>query len=419
MSDTTSTVRATPQDFAPPASIGRMRTRAAVVGVVGAVALLVVAAISKNWDLFLRSWLFSYMFWLGPTTGALCLLCLQYTTGGNWGRLGRRIWEAAAGNLWLMVVFWIPIALGLKSLYSWARYATEADAVKDLGPKAIYYLNVKGFWIRGLAFFLVWEIIRRILVSWSKKEEAGQTTPQKFVAIQNLSGFGIVFYAAAITFLSIDLTMSLDPKWWSTVWGMLFMVGQVLTTFCFTLWLLVKLSPTEPVSKVFKTEYLHDFGKLMFAFVVLWAYLSFSQWIIIWSGNLQNEIGFYLNRLNSGWQYFGTILIFAHFVFPFALLLSRNTKRSTSRVAKIALFVMFMRLVDLFWTTAPNFYRGYGNGAQGLQGFGLMDGLMYALCPIAMGGIWLFFFYWNLGKRSLMPVNDPDFGQMMEAEHHG
>jgi hypothetical protein len=152
---------------------------------------------------------------------------------------------------------------------------------------------------------------------------------------------------------------------------------------------------------------------------VLWAYLSFSQWIIIWSGNLQSEIGFYLNRLNSGWQYFGTILIFAHFVFPFALLLSRNTKRSANRVVKIALFVMFMRMVDLFWITAPNFYRGYGNGTQGLNGFGLMDGLMYALCPIAMGGIWLFFFYWRLGKRSLMPVNDPNFAEMMEAKHHG
>ena len=395
-----------------------MRTRAAAVGVVALVAVIGVALASKNYDLFLRSWLFSFMFWLGPTTGALCLLCLQYASGGNWGRLGRRIWEAAASNLPLMVAFWIPIALGLKRLYPWARYASQAEAVKDLGQKAVYYLNPTGFWIRGLAFFAMWMLILMVLRNWAAKEEAGQSTPAKFVTIQNLSGFGIVFYAAAITFLSIDLTMSLDPKWWSTVWGMLFMVGQVLTTFCFTIWLLVRLSPIEPISKVFKAEYLHDFGKLMFAFVVLWAYLSFSQWIIIWSGNLQSEIGWYLKRLNSGWQYFGTILIFAHFVFPFALLLSRNTKRSASRVTKIALFVMFMRMVDLFWLTAPNFYRGYDG--QGLQNFHVMDGLMYVLCPIAMGGIWLFFFYWNLGKRSLMPVNDPDFAQMMEAEpHHG
>ncbi len=419
MSDTTASVRVTPQDFAPPALIGRMRTRAAIVGVVGAVALAIITMVTHNWDLFLRSWLFSYMFWLGPTTGALCLLCLQYATGGNWGRLGRRIWEAAASNLWLMVAFWLPIAFGIKKLYPWAQMSRE-QAVAALGEEKVrFYLNATGFWVRGLVIFAIWMLILWVLRRWADKEEAGQTTPQKFVRIQNLSGFGIVFYGAAVTFLSIDLTMSLDPKWWSTVWGMLFMVGQVLTTFCFTIWLLVKLSPIEPMSKIFKAEYLHDFGKLMFAFVVLWAYLSFSQWIIIWSGNLQSEISWYLNRLNSGWQYFGTILIFAHFVFPFALLLSRNTKRSTGRVVKIALFVMFMRMVDLFWLTAPNFYQGYGKNAQGLTGFHLTDGLMYVLCPIAMGGIWLFFFYWQLGRRAIMPVNDPDFAGMMEAKQHG
>jgi hypothetical protein len=253
-----------------------------------------------------------------------------------------------------------------------------------------------------------------VLKNWSKKEEAGQTTPAKFVFIQNLSGFGIVFYAVSITFASIDWTMSLYPQWWSTVWGMQTMVGQVLTTFCFTLCLLVKLAQVEPVNRAFKTDHLHDFGKLMFAFVVLWAYLSFSQWIIIWSGNMLSEIRWYLMRLAHGWQYFGTALIFVHFVFPFALLLSRNLKRHGRRVVLVALLVLFMRLVDLFWLTAPNFYSG---ADAGLNNFHLIDAAMYVVCPIAMGGIWLFFFYWNLGKRSLMPVNDPGFEAMLEAKH--
>lgn len=412
-------VRVAPKDFAPPAVIDRMRSRSLVVGAVFSVVALGLTLGTSQWDLFLRSWLFSFMFWLGLTLGALALLMLQYTSGGNWGRLGRRIWEAAAGNWWLMALFWLPIAIGMKRLYVWATIpqdaAKQAQFMAHYGADKIhYYLNVPGFWIRGGIYFAGWAILYILLRRWSIREEAGTTTPSQFVFIQNLSGFGIVFYGLTITFASIDWTMSLYPEWWSTVWGMLFMVGQVLTTFCFTIWLFTRLSEIEPVSRIFKIDYLHDFGKLMFAFVVLWAYLSFSQWLIIWSGNMLSEIRWYLMRLQNGWQYFGTILIFVHFVFPFALLLSRNNKRSRTRIVFISFLVLFMRLVDLFWQTAPNFYPGTN---AGLNNFHLLDAAMYVVCPIAMGGIWLFFFYLRLGKRSLMPVNDPGFVQMLESKH--
>jgi hypothetical protein len=406
-------LRIRPQDYAPPALIGRMRSLAMMVAVVGAVGALICAFV--RWDIFLRAWLVGFLFWLGLTTGSLCLLMLQYTSGGNWGRLGRRIWEAAASNLWLMFLLWLPLAFGMKSIFPWAQYKTQADAVADLGDKAKYYLNPAGFWLRGIVFFAAWGLLFWYLRRWADKEEAGRTTPSEFVRVQNLSGFGIVFYAASITFFSIDLSMSLDPKWWSTVWGMLFMVGQVLSTLCFTIYMLTRLAPIEPLAKMFKVDYLHDFGKLMFTFVVLWAYLSFSQWIIIWSGNLVEEIRWYLIRLYGGWQFFGALLIFAHFVFPFALLLSRNLKRHAARVVKIALFIMVMRFIDLFWVTAPNFYQG-PNG-EGLKNFGILDGIMYAVCAIAIGGMWLFFFFNALSKRSLMPVNDPGFVEMLEAKH--
>lgn len=412
-------VRVAPKDFAPPAVIDRMRSRSLVVGVVFSVLALALTLGMKQWDLFLRSWLFSFMFWLGLTTGSLALLCLQYTSGGNWGRLGRRIWEAAAGNWWLMGLFWLPIAIGMKRLYVWTHVPQDpAELAKFMAhygaDKIHYYLNTPFFLGRGLFYFIGWGVLYILLKRWSVREEAGTTTPAQFVFIQNLSGFGIVFYGLTITFASIDWTMSLYPEWWSTVWGMLFMVGQVLTTFCFTIWLFTRLSEIEPVSRIFKIDYLHDFGKLMFAFVVLWAYLSFSQWLIIWSGNMLSEIRWYIMRLQHGWQYFGTILIFVHFVFPFALLLSRNTKRSRRKIVAISFLVLFMRMVDLFWQTAPNFYPGTG---AGLNNFGKLDAAMYVICPIAMGGIWLFFFFLSLSKRSLMPVNDPGFVQMMEAKH--
>jgi len=418
-------VHVTPKDFAPPSVIDRMRSRSLVVGAVFAVLALVGAIL--HWQIFLRAWLFSFMFWLGLTTGSLALLCLQYTSGGNWGRLGRRIWEAAASNWWLMALFWIPIAAGVKVLFPWARVHDDPSKAAELiahygADKLHYYLNVPFWLFRGVFFFVAWAIIFYFLKRWSVREEAGITTPAQFVPIQNLSGFGIVFFGFSITFASIDWTMSLYPEWWSTVWGMLFMVGQVLTTFCFTIWLLTRLAAIEPISRMFKVEYLHDFGKLMFAFVVLWAYLSFSQWLIIWSGNMLSEIRWYLMRLYHGWQYFGTALIFVHFVFPFALLLSRSLKRHAGRIVAVCFLLLFMRLVDLFWITAPNFYPGaeFGPGhpaTAGLNGFGLVDALMYIVCPIAMGGIWLFFFYLQLSKRSLMPVNDPGFVEMLESKH--
>jgi hypothetical protein len=398
-----------PQDYAPPAQIGRWGSYALTVGVVFS-ALAAIGAFLR-WDLFLRSWLVGFLFWLGLTTGSLTLLMLQYTSGGNWGRVGRRFWEAAAGNLLLMAILWLPIAFGMKQLFPW----THSDVAAALGEQKIrYYLNTPFFLVRAAIYFLGWWLLYRFLMGWSRKEEAGQSTPAQFVRVQNVSGFGIVFYAVTITFASIDWAMSLKPEWWSTVWGMLFMVGQVLSAFCFTIWLLVKLAPVEPLSRMFKIDYLHDFGKLMFAFVVLWAYLSFSQWLIIWSGNMLSEIRWYLIRLNGGWQYFGTLLIFVHFVFPFALLLSRSLKRDGRRLILIALLVMFMRLVDLFWLTAPNFYPG---DATAFTNFGWADGAMYVICPIAIGGIWLFFFFNRLQKRSLLPVNDPHFVEMLEAKH--
>ena len=407
------TVHATAQDYAPPTVINRWRMPTLSAGLLALVIVLGMG-MKYGWPLFLRAWLVAFLFWLGLTTGSLCLLMLQYTSGGNWGRVGRRFWEAAAGNLPLMLLAWLPIAIWMKQLYEWAAWPYK-EAIARLGQSKVdLYLNATGFRIRGVLYFLGWMGLYWILMKWSKREEAGSTSPAQFVAVQNWSGFGIVFYAAAITFASIDWAMSLYPEWWSTVWGMLFMVGQVLSAFAFTIVLLVKLAPIEPLSRMFKMDYLHDFGKLMFAFVVLWAYLSFSQWLIIWSGNMLSEIRWYLMRLHQGWQYFGTLLIFVHFVFPFALLLSRSLKRHGRRLILIALLILCMRLVDLFWLTAPNFYKGT---AEGLTNFKVPDAAMYILCPIALGGIWLFLFFSRLEKRSLMPVNDPHFVEMLEAKH--
>ncbi len=395
-----------PDDFAPPATLGRLAKVSLFVG--AAFFLVSIGCALYDWSHFLRSWLLAFMFWLGPTLGSLVLLMLQYTTGGQWGRLGRRLWEAATYTLPLMALFWIPLAIGMKSLYPW----TTPEKQVELGDKALYYLRPSLFVLRGILYFAGWGGLAWRLNRWSRVEEAGHATPARFVGIQNLSGAGIVFYGLSITFASIDWVMSLSPDWWSTVYGMLFMVGQCLTTFAFTILLLVWLCSTTPVSRVFKADHLHDFGKMMFAFVILWAYLSFSQWLVIWSGNIVEEIRWYLDRIRGHWQIVGIGLIVFHFALPFALLLSRNLKRQARKLIFVALLVIFMRYIDLFWLVAPNFHL-----PGQLAGLSPLDIVMDVVNPIALGGLWLAVFFRQLGRRALLPVHDAEFADLLEAKH--
>ncbi len=403
--------RVMPADFAAPPIVASMRTRALIAGVVGVIPAAYFFATSR--EMFLRSWLVAFMFWLGMTIGPLALLMLQYVTGGNWGRIGRRFWEAAVKCLPLTFLFWLPIAIWMKDLYPWASWTRE-KAVAELGFKGEWYLTPNGFVEKGIIFFLIWGAYAAYLANWSKKEEEGRTTPEKFVTVQNICGLGIILYGFTVTFAATDWVMSLNPYWFSSVWGMLFVVGEVLTAFAFTIWMLAKLLPTEPVARVMTPDRLHDFGKLMFAFVVLWAYLSFSQWIIIWSGNLTEEIKWYLDRIQGNWKGVAISLILLHFFFPFFIMLSRNLKRNAGRLVKIAMLILFMRYVDLFWLVQPKFHA-----TGDFQPLNYMSIAMTAVSALAMGGLWLWLFFGNLGRRPIMPVNDPNFAKMLEVKQHG
>src|SRR5437016_81756 len=396
-------LRVSPADFAPPSVIPQWGRRARMLGVWFSVASVVAAFLDPQ--RFFHSWLIAFIFWLGLTLGSLVLLMLQYTSGGNWGRIGRRFWEAATHNLWLMLACWglIVVGMAMFHLYPW----TKMDP-KDLGvEKAHFYLNPTFFVIRGIIYFAGWGFLAWRMLRWSQLEEAGQSTPAAFVGIQNLSGAGIVFYALTITFASVDWVMSLAPEWWSTVFGMLFMVGQCLSAFAFTIFLLARLTPREPLSRMFKVDYLHDFGKLMLAFVILWAYLSFAQWLVIWSGNIVEEIRWYLDRIKGHWQIIVIALISLHFVLPFALLLSRNLKRQARKLVLVALLVMFMRYIDLFWQITPNFHHHVE----------WSDIALDVVTFLAIGGLWLWNFFRKLSRRALLPVNDPQFVHMLEAKH--
>jgi len=377
------------------------RGRALAAGAIG--LLLTIAGlflVSPNQ--FYRSYLWSYVFYVGLAVGSMAWLMLQYLTGGAWGLVIRRPAEAAARTIPLLVLLFIPIAIGIPNLYRWSHAdAVLADAV--LQHKHIY-LNVPFFLGRAALYFAGWLFLAWFLNHWSAVEdrEDGATPHRKMAAI---AGPGLIFWGFSITFMAVDWVLSLDPHWFSTIFGMIFMAGQGLSAMAFLITLLVLLSYREPLSRVLTPRHLHDLGKLLLALVMVWAYFSFSQFLIIWAGNLPDEIPWYLERLRGGWQYVALGLVLGHFALPFALLLSRDLKRNFKLLAGIAIFILCMRYVDVYWLVAPDFRKGD-------FGFSWMD----ITAPIGLGGIWLWYFLRQLEKRPLIPIHDP---HLEEALEHG
>jgi hypothetical protein len=376
------------------------RTRAGIVGAVASVLLIIGAFLSPAQ--FFRSYLWSYVFYVGLAVGPLAWLMVQYLTGGAWGVMIRRPCEAATRTIPLIALLFIPIAIGIPYLYPWSHPdIVAADAVlRHKQP----YLNVPFFLARTALYFGGWLFCAWWMNRWSSVEdrEGAAVAHRKMVIV---AGPGLLFWGFTITFMSVDWVLSLDPHWFSTIFGLLFIAGQGLSSMAFLIALLVLLSYRRPLADILTPRHLHDLGKLLLANVMVWAYFSFSQFLIIWSGNLPAEIPWYLRRLNGGWEYVALLLVFGHFALPFALLLSRDLKRNYKLLARIAVFILLMRFVDLYWLVAPDYLKG-------AFGVSWMD----FAAPVAIGGIWLAWFLTQLEKRPLLPLNDPN---LEEALSHG
>ncbi len=376
------------------------RSRALIAGVAGTVLCLIGFLVSPFQ--FYRSYLWAYVFYVGLAVGSMAWLMLQYLTGGAWGLVIRRPCEAAARTLPLIALMFLPVLIGIPNLYQWS-HGNLVAADEILKHKQIY-LNVPFFLIRAALYFGGWWLCSWYLNRWSLAEDReGTAVPHRKMAA--VSGPGLVFWGFSITFMAIDWVLSINPHWFSTIFGMLFMAGQGLSSMAFLIALMVLLSYRRPLSEILTPRHLHDLGKLLLALVMVWAYFSFSQFLIIWAGNLPEEIPWYLNRLRGGWQYVGIGLVLGHFALPFALLLSRDLKRNFKLLAGIAVFILLMRFVDLYWMVAPDFRKG----AFGVSWLDFVT-------PVALGGLWLAYFLLQLEKRPLIPIHDP---QLEEALEHG
>jgi hypothetical protein len=364
-------------------------------------ALLLVSLVGWffNATQFYQSYLMAYMLCLSVTLGCLALGMIHQLSGGAWGVVIRRPIGAASRVLPVMTLLFTPVLLGMSRLYIW----THADVVArdDVLHAKHAYLNVPFFLARTAIYFACWNAISHFLNAWSLEQDRS-ADPRIARKMQLLSAGGLVVYGLTITFASFDWLMSLEPHWYSTIYGVLIMGGQGLSAMAFLIVVLVWLSRRPPLDRIVVKSHFHDLGNLTLAFVMLWAYFSFSQYLIIWAGNLPQEISWYVNRLQTGWRFVGVALVLFHFVVPFVLLLSRTMKREGHLIVVVAIAILLSRLLDLFWLIAPEFHT------QGIA----VSWLDVAL-PLGLGAIWLGCFVWQLRGRAILPVHDPQFDEAL------
>src|SRR5580692_10437954 len=394
-------------DLTAPAVVKKISQRSLVVGVVFALIAVVLAL--KQPDEFFRAYLLGFMCWLGVALGSMAILMIRHLTGGGWGTVIRRILGAAMRTLPLLTVLFIPVVLGVRRLYIWAQPLSNIEDKhlrEHLEQITQTYLTVNGFWLRAAFYLLIWNLLSFLLSYWSK-QTAKPGAPDNSGRFKAVSGPGLILYGFTISFAAIDWVMSLDPSWISTIFGLIILIGEVLSAMCFAVVVERILFNYKPMSEMLTPDFVHDHGKWMLAFLMVWAYFDFSQWLIIWAGNLPSEITFYMTRLHGGWASIGLILVLFHFAIPFAILLSRPFKRNIRKLVWLAVWMLLMRYVDMFWIIEPNFSKT------------LSVTLADIVVPIAIGGFWLSYFFYNLGALPLLPAYDPSAGEVLEPAHHG
>lgn len=400
---------ANPENYRAPAEINRWRTLALGVGGLG----LVIWAVGTylNPEQGLRSWLLGFIFWGGIGLGSLGVLMLQYLTGGAWGLVIRRILEAATRTLPLIILLFIPIALGVwyGKFYEWTHLPITDHVMEQRG----IFMTPWAWILRSVIYFAIWGVMVRFLNNWSAKQDKTETVEESRLLLEKASRFSgptMVIYCLVVTFATVDWMLSLDAHWFSTMWGLLFVAGWALSCFCFAVAITAFLSDKAPMDRVIGKRHFHDLGKLMLALTMVWAYFNFSQFLIIWSGNLPEETGWLLTRMKGGWGYVGIGLIAFHFAFPFLVLLQQDFKRRARWLAMLAIFILVMRLVDMFYLIGPSNRVMPGGIEQGALYVSWMD----IVAPIAVGGIWLWWFFGELLKRPLVPAKDPYFDEAIE-----
>jgi hypothetical protein len=392
---------------------------------VGAVFTVIAAGLAfadGSIDHVLRAWVLGLMLTFGWSVGGLALLMVQYCTGGKWGLLLRRPLEAMTRTLPLVFVYWLVVAFELKKLYLWAAVGDVSAALKsgwinEVQAHAIEFkrpmLNPEAFVLVSVLCFAIWGFYtwRLNALALKRDSDSPENTPYWIKKFENISGPGIVIYSLTMTAAVIYWVMSMDPTWYSSVYGLLFLVGQGYSVLALSIIVAISLSKAEPFKTILRQTEQHDMGKFTFAFVMLNIYLAFAQFLIIWSGNLPEEIPWYLDRIRGNWGVIITLDFLFHWLIPFTLLLSRDLKRNKKRLVRVCQWMVFAKAFDLFWLIEPNFK----DAARNLHfSWGILE---YVAVPVAMVSFWVAFFCTRLKTRPLVQTNDPHLAEILEPEH--
>ena len=421
-----------PADLSAPSFVDGWRSRAVMVAGIFFVIAVILAFLGQaqdqlGWDHFLRAWVLGMVLTFGWSVGGLALLMVQYCSGGKWGLLLRRPLEAMSRSLPVVFVYWLFVAIpfSMKKLYLWSQFPTDSDTasavksglISEIQKHCIDFkrpmLNPEMFWVAGILCFTIWWFYTWKLTSLAAKRDTQgpETTPFWIKKLENISGPGIVVYALTMTAAVIYWVMSMDPTWFSSVYGLLFLVGQGYSVLAFSIIVSIALSKAEPFKTILRQTEQHDLGKLTFAFVMLNIYLAFGQFLIIWSGNLPEEIPWYLDRIRGHWGVIITLDFIFHWLIPFSMLLSRDIKRNKKRLTRVCQWMIFAKAFDLFWLIEPNFK----DAARNLHfSWGILE---YAVLPVAMVSFWVAFFCTRLKMRPLVQTNDPHLEEILEPEH--
>lgn len=385
--------------------------RGLIVGLAGFV-LLVIGGVIGGMDMMFQSYHLGFILVLNIALGSLGALALHHTTGGAWGYMIQRILEASTRTIPLVGIFFLIILFaGMESLFS-AWLHPESDIVANKTP----YLNTQSFVIRAVIIFALWLGLMYLFNKWSRDlDENGD--PLIIVRFRRFGPPAIILFFLSVTVASIDWGMSLEPEWFSTIYGPLYVVSFGLTTLAFSIIALSYLDGRKPLSEVTNVEYYHHLGNLTLAFVVLWSYMSFAQYLITWSGNLPEEIVYYLPRKGGVMSGVALVLIVGHFAIPFFFLLFRRTKRTIGWLRNVCIFILLMRLVDIAWIVSPAFHANHLFDPNAI----FIDALTDIAAIVGLGGLWFAFFCFQLKRRPLLAVNDPRmddaFGRVEMLEH--
>ena len=422
-----------PASLAAPEVLTAWRMRAVIVAAVFALISLVFVGTSEGRNHILRAYLMGYMICFSFAGGGLVMLMLQYVSGGKWGLLLRRPLEAMSRTLPLVALYFLPILFPVlgKHLYQWVRFPTvaaEQDAyanhlvTQEQELTAIFkirMLNPSAMIAEYCLIFAVLLSLMFLLNRWSMERDADPQsgTEPSFerwrTKFENISGPGILVYVIMLTLGAIVWIKALDVTWYSSIWGLQFLVGQGYAVLALSILSVILLSRYEPMKTLLRTTEQHDLGKFAFAFVMLNIYLTFAEFLIIWSGNVPDEIPWYLNRIHGGWWTICSLDFICHWLVPFCILLSRDIKRSKSKMIWVTCWMIFARCLDMFWLIEPNFKDAAGN----LHLAGNIGILAYITVPVAVIAAWAAYYMTQLMERPLVNVNDPHLEEILEPEH--